>query len=234
MIKIIDKKFVTLCAKYNQAMVSSQAKNTMLHRNQEEAVLAKRAADGDGRALNKLVSNNMGFVINVAKEYQNNGVDLDDLVSEGSIALMNAILKWDPEKTESLVGYAVYDIRKAMEQTILKQGYVIRIPEGEERNIKSMDAPLRPGHTRSLGETMPQKLVPEAGQEVDNGDMADVITDTLDCLSERERQVVTLFYGIGCPHLTMAEIGEEMNLKRERVRQIRKKAERRMRKAYSN
>lgn len=210
-------------------MALPNIKNTKAHDNAEDAALARKAQGGDGRALDKVIGANMGFVIMLAKEYQNQNVDLDDLVSEGSIALMNAVLKWDPERTESLVAYAVYDIRKAMEQAIEREGNVVRIPEGKDGRIKSIDAPLRPGHTRSLGETMPQKLQPEPSEDVDNEAISLSIDESMASLSERERQVIKLFYGIGCPHLTMAEIGDEMGLKRERVRQIRKKAERKMR-----
>lgn len=215
-------------------MALPQNKKATGHDNAEDAALAMKAQGGDGRALDKIISANMGFVIMLAKEYQNQNVDLDDLVSEGSIALMNAVMKWDPKRTESLVTYAVYDIRKAMEQAIEREGCVIRIPEGKESRVKSIDAPLRPGHTRSLGETMPQKLQPEPTEGVDNEALSLSIGEGMDCLSDREKQVVKLFYGLGCPHLTMAEIGDEMGLKRERVRQIRKKAERKMRKGISS
>lgn len=201
------------------------------HNNQaEQALLAQKAQQGDGRALETLIKNNMGFVINLAKEYQQGGMELDDLVSEGSIALMNAILKWDPAKTSSLVAYAVYDIRKAMERTAEQESMIVRIPEGEFANVKSMDAPLRPGHSRSLGETMPSQ----------SGEAPDAATDTLfvteemkervQMLPQREQEIILSFYGIGRPHMTMAEIGDAMGLRRERVRQIRKKAERKLRK----
>ena len=196
-----------------------------------DAELALMATQGNGRALDKLITRHMGFVITVAKEYQGQGVELDDLVSEGNIALMNAILKWNPEKTQSLVMYAVHDIRKAMEQIVERMGMLLRVPEGEDGRVKSMDAPLRQGHTRSLGETMPQKGQKEPDQSADDISVSLDLASSIGILNERESIVIKEFYGISTPNLTMAEIGEHLGLKRERVRQIRKKAEQKLRKS---
>ena len=201
------------------------------HNNQnEQALLAKKAQQGDGRALETLIKANMGFVINLAKEYQQGGMELDDLVSEGSIALMNAILKWNPEKTPSLVAYAVYDIRKAMEKTVAQENMIVRIPEGEFANVKSMDAPVRPGHSRSLGETMPEKSGKAPDAATDDLFITEEMLERVKMLPSREQEIILCFYGIGRPHMTMSEIGDAMGLRRERVRQIRKKAERQLRK----
>lgn len=198
--------------------------------NTEQAQLADKAKSGDRRATERLVTANMGFVINLAKEYQGHGVDFDDLVSEGALAMISAIPKWDYAKTPDFVKYAVWDIRKAMERIIEREGQIVRVPEGFDGKFRSMDAPLRPGHTRSLGETMPQKDVLTPSETADDSSVSENLAEGIEHLNERERRVITLFYGIGCHHLTMQEIGEEMGLKRERVRQIRKKAERKLRK----
>lgn len=198
---------------------------------EEERQLALLARQGKGRAMDRLLEANMGFVISLAKEYQNNGVDLDDLVSEGNIALMLAIQKWDPDKTSRLVKYAVYDIRKAMEHAVERQGNMLKT---QDAYLKSIDAPLRPGHTRSLGETMPQKLQPQPDSQTDDSTISVELIESLGTLSDREREVIAWFYGLERPHLTMAEIGEKLGLKRERVRQIRKKAERKLRKPLRN
>lgn len=196
----------------------------------EERILAKRALGGDNKAMDKLITSNMGFVINLAKEYLGNGVDMDDLVSEGCIAMMMAIRKWNPEQTDCLLRYAVWDIRKAMQQAVDKQGELIRIPDGELKNMKSMDAPLKQGHSRTLGESMTDNNKSAPSDIADRSSETEELLSRMQSLSERERVVMMKFYGIGSPELTMAEIGEGMGLKRERVRQIRKKAERKLRK----
>lgn len=198
--------------------------------NSEQAALAQRAKSGDRRATERLVTSNMGFVINLAKEYQGRGVEFDDLVSEGALAMITAIPKWDSAKTSDFVKYAVWDIRKAMERIVEREGQIVRVPEGYDGKFRSMDAPLRPGHTRSLGETMPQHDAVSASDATDDNAAGESIAEGIEHLNERERRVVTLFYGIDCNHLTMAEIAEDMGLKRERVRQIRKNAERKLRK----
>lgn len=211
-------------------MASEAANKKTALTNEEEAMLASQAVLGNSRALDRLVSSNLGFVINLAKEYQGQGVDFDDLVSEGSIALINCIMKWNPEKTPSLVLYAVHDIRKAMQHAIDKEATIVRIPEGEGANIRSIDAPLRVGHTRSLGETMPQKNQRDVSIEADLSFASAELIENISGLTAREREVIICYYGIERPHLTMAEIGEMLGLKRERIRQIRKKAERKLRK----
>lgn len=198
--------------------------------NEQEKELAMLIASGNSRALDKLILANQGFVISTAKQYQGKGVDLDDLVSEGNIAIMMAAPKWDPEKEPRFVKYAVWHIRRAMEQALERQGNVIRVPENETKNVRSMDAPLRPGHNRSLGESMPQRGVRSIGDKANDATITLGLQDSLYVLNERERMVITNYYGLGTPQLNMAEIGIMMGLKRERIRQIRKRAERRLRK----
>lgn len=189
------------------------------------------ARQGNKRAMDRFMADNMGFVINLAKEYQNQGVDFDDLVSEGNLAMFNCIHKWDAEKTHSFVKYAVYDIRKAMQQAVDREGRVVRVPEGENSSVRSMDAPLRPGHTRSLGETMPQRDHQSPTESTDENIVTLDLLERVETLNEREHNVIARYYGLDTPHQSMAEIAESMGLKRERVRQIRKKAERKLRKA---
>lgn len=180
--------------------------------------------------MERIITENMGFVINLAKEYQNQGVDFDDLVSEGNMAMINCVMKWKPEKTASFVQYAVFDIRKAMQQAVDREGRVVRMPEGENGKVRSMDAPLRPGHTRSLGETMPQKTHPSPSESTEDNIVTLEVLERVETLSDREREVIRRYYGIDAHPQSMAEIGEVMGLKRERVRQIRKKAEIKLRK----
>ena len=166
----------------------------------------------------RLVTANLGFVVSVARQYQDNGLSLDDLVSEGNLALMLAAGKWKPEKGIRFVQYAVWDIRKAIERAIEQQGNIIH------------DAPASVGFTNSRVDMAVAKSNRKADESVSFLSADTELTGSLGCLNERERKVIILYYGLGTDALTMMEIAEEMGLKRERVRQIRKKAERKLRK----
>lgn len=186
--------------------------------DEEERLLGERIAQGDQKALDKLVTANLGFVVIIARQYQDKGLVLDDLVSEGNLALMLAAAKWKPEKGIRFVQYAVWDIRKAIERAIDQQGNIIH------------DAPASVGFTNSRVDMVVAKTNRNAHDEVDLADAGSELTGSLGCLNERERMVITLYYGLGTDALTMIEIAEQMGLKRERVRQIRKKAEQKLRK----
>lgn len=186
--------------------------------DEEERLLGERIAQGDQKALDKLVTANLGFVVSIARQYQDKGLVLDDLVSEGNLALMLAAAKWKPEKGIRFVQYAVWDIRKAIERAIDQQGNIIH------------DAPASVGFTNSRVDMVVAKSNRNAHDEVDLADAGSELTGSLGCLNERERKVITLYYGLGTDALTMIEIAEQMGLKRERVRQIRKKAEQKLRK----
>ena len=186
--------------------------------DEEERLLGERIAQGDQQALERLVTANLGFVVSVARQYQDNGLSLDDLVSEGNLALMLAAGKWKPEKGIRFVQYAVWDIRKAIERAIEQQGNIIH------------DAPASVGFTNSRVDMAVAKSNRNADESVSFLSADTELTGSLGCLNERERKVIILYYGLGTDALTMMEIAEEMGLKRERVRQIRKKAERKLRK----
>ena len=185
--------------------------------DEEERLLGERIAQGDQHALERLVTANLGFVVSVARQYQDNGLSLDDLVSEGNLALMLAAGKWKPEKGIRFVQYAVWDIRKAIERAIEQQGNIIH------------DAPASVGFTNSRVDMAVAKSNRNADESVSFLSADTELTGSLGCLNERERKVIILYYGLGTDALTMMEIAEEMGLKRERVRQIRKKAERKLR-----
>ena len=185
--------------------------------DEEERQLGERIAQGDQHALERLVTANLGFVVSVARQYQDNGLSLDDLVSEGNLALMLAAGKWKPEKGIRFVQYAVWDIRKAIERAIEQQGNIIH------------DAPASVGFTNSRVDMAVAKSNRNADESVSFLSADTELTGSLGCLNERERKVIILYYGLGTDALTMMEIAEEMGLKRERVRQIRKKAERKLR-----
>lgn len=197
----------------------------------EERTLGEQIQQGNTKAVDSLVTANLGFVVSIARQYVGKGLDLDDLVSEGNIAMMLAAMKWKPEKGTRFVQYAVWDIRKAMEHALGQQVGVVRKPQKDTLRMSqvSMDAPLRQGYTRTLGESMPARNSRSQQEDVDNNDMGYGLSRCLHVLSERERKVITLFYGLGDKQMNMAEIAGMMQLKRERVRQIRKKAERKLR-----
>ena len=185
--------------------------------DEEERQLGERIAQGDHNALEKLVTANLGFVVSVARQYQDNGLALDDLVSEGNLALMLAAGKWKPEKGIRFVQYAVWDIRKAIERAIEQQGNIIH------------DAPASVGFTNSRVDMAVAKSNRNADENIAFLSADSELAGSLGSLSERERKVIILYYGLGTDALTMMEIANETCLKRERVRQIRKKAERKLR-----
>ena len=166
----------------------------------EERRLAARIHAGDERALNKLIEANLRFVVAIARQYQNKGLPIDDLISEGNIGLMKAARKYDGERGVRFVNYAVVFVRQQIEKALKLESAELRV-----ENMKDV-------------------------RDDNSSDVADAAEFSLDSLNERERKVVTAYFGIGQERLTMAEIAEDMNLRRERVRQIRNKAIRRMKK----
>ena len=166
----------------------------------EERRLAARIHAGDERALNKLIEANLRFVVAIARQYQNKGLPIDDLISEGNIGLMKAARKYDGERGVRFVNYAVVFVRQQIEKALKLESAELRV-----ENMKDV-------------------------RDDNSPDVADGVEYSLDSLNERELKVVTAYFGIGQERLTMAEIAEDMNLRRERVRQIRNKAIRRMKK----
>ena len=166
----------------------------------EERRLAARIHAGDERALNKLIEANLRFVVAIARQYQNKGLPIDDLISEGNIGLMKAARKYDGERGVRFVNYAVVFVRQQIEKAL-------KLESAEQRVENMKDV-----------------------RDDNSPDVADGVEYSLDSLNERELKVVTAYFGIGQERLTMAEIAEEMNLRRERVRQIRNKAIRRLKK----
>lgn len=200
----------------------------------EERALAARIQQGDTRAIDKLVTANLRFVVSIARQYADKGISMDDLISEGNIALMLCARKWQPKSDGRFVNFAVWDVRKAMEQALPEQGPMITLPKGGQVDAKevrrfSTDAPLHPGQTNTLGDML-KAGKPMTDDAVETKETSFALTQALHHLNEREQTVIKAFYGIGkTEQKTMAEIAEEQGMKRERVRQIRKTAERKMR-----
>lgn len=209
-------------------------KNIPLLSEEEEHRLAEQIQAGNERAIDKLVTANLRFVVSVARQYADKDVSMDDLISEGNIAMMMAARKWNPQKDGKFVNYAVWDVRRAMEQAIPAQGPMITLPKndaeaGKELRRFSADAPVHPGQTNTLGDMLKADK-PMTDTAAEDNEISYSLMHALHVLNDREKDVIKSFYGIGgAEHLTMAEIGEEKGFTRERVRQIRKTAERKMR-----
>lgn len=188
----------------------------------------------------KLVTDNIGYVVNMAKQYAGRGVGIDDLISEGNIAMIDAAKKFDATRGKRFVSYAAPFIRHAMEQAIEQQAGLYRVPRSEaNRDTKkrkmpvSVDEPIPIGSSTgfNLLSVLVNGNVKQADLKLEDDETIDRLKNVLKVLDDREREVVTRFYGLGSASFTMAEIGEAMGLKRERVRQIRDKAVRKMKRA---
>ena len=205
---------------------------------EEERALSERIKNGDAQALNKLVEANLRFVVKIASQYKGKGVAIDDLISEGNIGLMTAATKFDGNRGVRFVNYAVVFVRKQIERAIDEQNGQYKVPKDADKLARqngkalSVDAPLGNRTNMSLLSVLVNQNAPMADERVYNEAIEDAIEFALLSLDKRESQVVNAFFGIQQEHETMVEIAEDMGLKRERVRQIRNKAIRKLRKAY--
>lgn len=240
---------------------------------EEEVELAQRIRNGDRIALEKLTRANLRFVVSVAKQYQNQGLSLPDLINEGNLGLIKAAEKFDETRGFKFISYAVWWIRQSILQALAEQSRIVRLPlnqvgslnkinkafskfeqENERRpsaeelaeeldipvdkisdTMKvsgrhiSVDAPFVEGEDNSLLDVMINDDSPNADRILINESLAKEIDRALNTLTEREKEIVKKFFGIGCTEMTLEEIGDEFGLTRERVRQIKEKAIRRLR-----
>ena len=240
---------------------------------EEEIELAQRIRKGDRKALEKLTKANLRFVVSVAKQYQNQGLSLPDLINEGNVGLIKAAEKFDETRGFKFISYAVWWIRQSILQAIAEQSRIVRLPlnqvgsvnkinrilskfeqENERRpNIEeiadsidlseekieealkvngrhiSVDAPFAEGEENGLLDILPNTDAPSADTELVKESLREEIGRALNHLNERERNVIEVFFGIGMPEMTLEEIGDKYDLTRERVRQIKEKAIRRLR-----
>ena len=207
---------------------------------QQERDLSARVRQGDMKAVSRLVESNLRFVVKIANQYKGRGLQLDDLISEGNIGLMNAAMKFDAGRGTRFVNYAVRLIRQQIERAIEQQTSLYKVPgdvaarEQERRSARalSVDAPLGGRSNMSLLSVLVNSDSPQADGRVFSEAIEHAVERALRSLSERESQVICRYYGLESEHETMSEIAEDMGLKRERVRQIRNRAIRRLRKAY--
>ena len=246
--------------------------------SEKEVELAQRIRHGDKEALEQLTKANLRFVVSVAKQYQNQGLALSDLINEGNLGLIKAAEKFDETRGFKFISYAVWWIRQSILQAIAEQSRIVRLPlnqvgsmnkisqlsnkfeqENERRPSAdeiseqidmpqdkidevlqiggrhvSMDAPFVDGEDNSLLDVLVNDDAPMADIELVRESLRQEIANALQALNERERNIITACYGIGQPELTLEEIGNKFGLTRERVRQIKEKAIRRLRNNTKN
>jgi len=240
---------------------------------EEEVELAQRIKKGDQKALEKLTKANLRFVVSVAKQYQNQGLSLPDLINEGNLGLIKAAEKFDETRGFKFISYAVWWIRQSILQALAEQSRIVRLPLNqvgslnkinkaysrfEQENERkpsaeelstvldlpaekisdtlrvsgrhiSVDAPFVEGEANSLLDVLINDDSPNADHSLINESLSKEIDRALATLTEREQDIIKLFFGIGCSEMTLEEIGEKFGLTRERVRQIKEKAIRRLR-----
>jgi RNA polymerase primary sigma factor len=241
---------------------------------EDEVELAKRIREGDQIALEKLTKANLRFVVSVAKQYQNNGLTLGDLINEGNLGLIKAAKRFDEKRGFKFISYAVWWIRQSIMQALAEQSRIVRLPlnrvgslskisktfseleqkfqrepsteevaevigvsiEEVQNNMKvsgrhvSMDAPFAQGEENSLLDVLTDanESTPDSALMVDS--LTQEVQRALSTLTQREAEVLGLYFGLNNNNaMTLEEIGEKFNLTRERVRQIKEKATRRLR-----
>lgn len=240
---------------------------------EEEVILAQKIREGDQAALERLTKTNLRFVVSVAKQYQNQGLTLGDLINEGNLGLIKAAKRFDETKGFKFISYAVWWIRQSILQAIAEQSRIVRLPLNQVGSLSkiskafskleqeyerepspeeladilettvdkisdtlsnsgrhvSMDAPFVQGEENTLLDVL-ENHEPNTDAILINESLSEEIKRSLSTLTEREREIVILFFGLGNNHpLSLEEIGEKFNLTRERVRQIKDKALQRLR-----
>lgn len=239
----------------------------------EEVELAQRIRKGDKRALERLTKANLRFVVSVAKQYQNQGLSLPDLINEGNVGLIKAAEKFDETRGFKFISYAVWWIRQSILQAIAEQSRLVRLPLNQVGSVNkitrelnkfeqeherkpsvdeiaervdlpedkiadamkansrhvSMDAPIADGEDSSMIDFLAGDSS-NTDRELAIESLKAEVSRILKLLTDKEQKVLRAFFGIdGSPEMTLDEIGEKYNLTRERVRQIKEKALRRLR-----
>ncbi|MBR6980163.1 MAG: sigma-70 family RNA polymerase sigma factor [Prevotella sp.] len=228
-------------ANYKKAMEAymEEIGECTLLTDEEEMQLARRIQEGDTKAVGLLVEPNLRFVFSLAHQYMGQGVSLDDLVSEGNMGMIQAAKRFRPEKGKRFVKYAAPIIRDAMERFVKQNGAFFKMPAKDSSSTAarrnhpvSMDAPIPAGSNNNFNllNLLVNANSPYADADFIRANDEAHLSAILEKLDERERRVISLLYGIGTNRHTMAEAGLDMGLKRERVRQIRDKALRKMKK----
>jgi RNA polymerase primary sigma factor len=241
---------------------------------EEEVILAQKIREGDQAALERLTKTNLRFVVSVAKQYQNQGLTLGDLINEGNLGLIKAAKRFDETKGFKFISYAVWWIRQSILQAIAEQSRIVRLPLNQVGSLSkiskayskleqeyerepspeeladilettvdkvsdtlsnsgrhvSMDAPFVQGEENTLLDVL-ENQDPDTDSSLIDESLSEEIKRSLATLTEREREIIVLFFGLGGVNhqLSLEEIGEKFNLTRERVRQIKDKALQRLR-----
>ncbi len=240
---------------------------------EEEVILAQKIREGDQAALERLTKTNLRFVVSVAKQYQNQGLTLGDLINEGNLGLIKAAKRFDETKGFKFISYAVWWIRQSILQAIAEQSRIVRLPLNQVGSLSkiskafsrleqeferepspeeladtlettvekisdtlsnsgrhvSMDAPFVQGEENTLLDVL-ENDNPDTDSMLIDESLSEEIKRSLSTLTEREREIIVLFFGLSTNHpLSLEEIGEKFNLTRERVRQIKDKALQRLR-----
>ena len=240
----------------------------------EEVDLAKRIREGDQLALEKLTKANLRFVVSVAKQYQNQGLSLGDLINEGNLGLIKAAQRFDETRGFKFISYAVWWIRQSILQALAEQSRIVRLPLNRVGSLNkisktfsaleqkferepspdelaevlevttsevvdtmkisgrhvSMDAPFVQGEENSLLDVLENDSDEKPDTGLMNDSLRREVQRALSTLTQREADVISLYFGLNGEHsMTLEEIGEKFNLTRERVRQIKEKAIRRLR-----
>ena len=198
----------------------------------EECELSARVLRGDSRAGNRLVEANLRFVVAIARQYEGKGLSMEDLVSEGNVGLMKAASRYDAGLSQRFVNFAVVHIRQQIEKALKAESAAQRVESRPNGETRSVDAPLGSKSNMNLLSVLADSNAPTTDARVYDSAVEHAVERALTSLSEREAQVVNAYYGIDQDNLTLAEIADDMGLKRERIRQIRDRALRRMKKAY--
>ena len=240
---------------------------------EEEVELAQRIKKGDERALERLTKANLRFVVSVAKQYQNQGLTLPDLINEGNIGLIKAAEKFDETRGFKFISYAVWWIRQSILQALAEQSRIIRLPLNQVGSLNrlnkafsqfeqkyervptpqelakilelpsdkvsqairisgkhvSVDAPFVDGEENSLLDVLSNDDAPKTDNSLMRESLNQEIERALSTLTNREKDIIKHFFGINCQELSLEEIGEKFGLTRERVRQIKEKAIKRLR-----
>lgn len=194
------------------------------------------------KTVSELITKNQGYVIKVASQYKGRGLDMDDLISEGNIGMLKAARKYDASQDTRFVSFAAPYIREAIEKALEQQTGLYRIPrdakdaalEKKRSRALSIDAPVGGSPELSLGRVIPDADAPDPEKELQKDILKKELKGFVSELQPREQHVLQRFYGLGVDTMTMAEIGQEMGLKRERVRQIRDHAVRQILKKTHN
>jgi RNA polymerase primary sigma factor len=172
-----------------------------------------------------LITGNMGYVVTLARQYKSELLSTDDLISEGSIGLMKAADKFDPSRGKPFVTFAAPFIRRSIEDAISRLTGEVPVMSTDE------SLPIGSNNNYTLLNVLEDKGAPRTDAALEQNTLSDNMTKAINTLNEREQAVIKRCFGIDCQHMTMAEIGEQLGLKRERVRQIRDKAMRKLKKA---